>query len=561
MQFTSNSAAGTPPTTSKRLFFGANLQGRRGTPFAVALYALRKWNAVEPVRGLAMQQLGTLGGPRLRGKPAPGLGTATASGTAAAAHPNPKSSLWRTAFRLGTTEPALLTLSRQLLGPAAAVATLASCMWAAHLRISDQFWALAIIVFLVSQKVLTIPELRPAARGQVDLQPTVPRLLLEWICIAAVLLFLLVALHLTQLLGTRTLTLWLLLTPAALVVSRSLAFQLARRWQPARGSGSRHIIIGATEAGLELARRVQQRSFGGQFLGFADFRDPLRLPSIAPEQWIGACAGVADFVNRNAVESIYIALPISSEPRIANLVQQLRDTTASIYLVPANIFDFQLVQPRCVEIHGIPALAVCDSPHRGLSGVGKRIFDVALAAVAFTLLSPLLLLIALAVRLSSPGPALFKQRRYGLNGEEILVYKFRSMRVCEDGATVRQATRDDARTTRLGRLLRRFSLDELPQILNVLTGQMSFVGPRPHAVAHNEQYRKLIGGYMIRHKVRPGITGWAQVNGLRGETRTPEDMRRRIEYDIDYLNNWSLWLDVRILARTAVVLLRDKHAY
>lgn len=503
-----------------------------------------------------MQQLDTLGTRPLSGKTSPALGAA-----AAGAHLNPKSSLWRTAFRLGTTEPALLTLSKHLLGPGAAVGSLALCQWASHVRLSGQFWALAIIVFLVSEKVLTTPQLRPAPRGRSELHPTLPRLLLEWTCIAVVLLFLLTALHLTPVVGTHTLTLWLLLAPAALIVCRVMAFQLARHWQPAGASGGRHVIIGATEAGLELARRLQERSHGGKFLGFADFRDPLRLPAIAPEQWIGACGQVADFVNRNAVEAIYIALPISSEPRIANLVQQLRDTTASIYLVPANIFDFQLVQPSCVEIHGIPALAVCDSPHRGLSGLGKRIFDVTLAIVALVVLSPLLLSIALAVRLSSPGPVLFRQRRYGLNGEEIVVYKFRSMSVCEDGPSVTQAKRDDARTTRLGRLLRRFSLDELPQILNVLSGHMSLVGPRPHAIAHNEQYRKLISGYMIRHKVRPGITGWAQIHGLRGETHTPDDMRRRIEYDLEYLNNWSLWLDVRILVRTVGLLLRDKHAY
>ena len=135
------------------------------------------------------------------------------------------------------------------------------------------------------------------------------------------------------------------------------------------------------------------------------------------------------------------------------------------------------------------------------------------------------------------------------------------MTVCEDGAVVTQATLDDRRITPLGRFLRRSSLDELPQILNVLAGQMSFVGPRPHAIAHNEQYRKLISGYMIRHKVRPGITGWAQVNGLRGETDTVEKMRQRIEYDIDYMNNWSLWLDLRILARTALLVFRDDRAY
>ena len=168
-----------------------------------------------------------------------------------------------------------------------------------------------------------------------------------------------------------------------------------------------------------------------------------------------------------------------------------------------------------------------------------------------------MLLIALAVKLDSKGPVLFKQRRYGLHGEEILVYKFRTMTVCEDGCVVEQATKQDRRITRLGAFLRRMSLDELPQILNVLEGKMSFVGPRPHAVAHNEAYRKLINGYMIRHKVRPGITGWAQVHGWRGRT----SLRKRVQYDLDYLKNWSLWLDVRIIARTALIVLRDRNAY
>jgi putative colanic acid biosynthesis UDP-glucose lipid carrier transferase len=177
------------------------------------------------------------------------------------------------------------------------------------------------------------------------------------------------------------------------------------------------------------------------------------------------------------------------------------------------------------------------------------------------LLWPALLGVAAAIKASSPGPALFKQRRYGLNGEEILVYKFRSMTVCEDGPVVAQASRHDSRVTRVGSFLRRSSMDELPQILNVLEGKMSFVGPRPHAVAHNEEYRKLINGYMIRHKVKPGITGWAQVNGLRGETSTVEKMQRRVQYDIDYLKNWSLGLDLKIIVRTALVVLFHRNAY
>jgi putative colanic acid biosynthesis UDP-glucose lipid carrier transferase len=241
-------------------------------------------------------------------------------------------------------------------------------------------------------------------------------------------------------------------------------------------------------------------------------------------------------------------------------LHELRDTTASVYFVP-DIFAFDLVQARCMEINGMPAVSVCETPLHGTSGIWKRAVDIVLAIAALALLWPAMLLAAIAIKQSSPGPVLFKQRRYGLNGEEILVYKFRSMTVCEDGPVITQATKTDSRVTRVGAFLRRTSLDELPQIFNVLEGKMSFVGPRPHAVAHNEEYRKLISGYMIRHKVRPGITGWAQVNGLRGETSSFEKMHERVQYDLDYLKNWSLSLDMLIIFRTAMTVLRDRNAY
>jgi putative colanic acid biosynthesis UDP-glucose lipid carrier transferase len=175
--------------------------------------------------------------------------------------------------------------------------------------------------------------------------------------------------------------------------------------------------------------------------------------------------------------------------------------------------------------------------------------------------APLMLLIALAVKMDSPGPVFFRQRRYGLDGRQITVYKFRTMTVLEDGSEVRQATKGDQRITRVGRILRRTSMDELPQFINVLQGRMSVVGPRPHAVAHNEIYRKLIDGYMVRHKVKPGVTGWAQVNGFRGETETVEKMQQRIEYDLAYLRNWSLRLDLMIILKTILVLFGDRKAY
>ena len=209
----------------------------------------------------------------------------------------------------------------------------------------------------------------------------------------------------------------------------------------------------------------------------------------------------------------------------------------------------------------MPLISVCDTPFRGANGMVKRASDILLSLLILALVAPLLLLLAVAVKLGSKGPVIFKQRRYGLDGKEILVYKFRSMKVTEDGSDIRQAVEGDPRITALGAVMRRTSLDELPQFINVLQGRMSVVGPRPHAVAHNELYRKLIKGYMVRHKVRPGITGWAQVNGFRGETNTLDKMRGRIELDLDYLRNWSLQLDLRIFARTIRLVLKDGNAH
>jgi putative colanic acid biosynthesis UDP-glucose lipid carrier transferase len=226
-----------------------------------------------------------------------------------------------------------------------------------------------------------------------------------------------------------------------------------------------------------------------------------------------------------------------------------------------NLFVFELVQARFDVIGGMPVVAVCESPFFGASSIAKRLFDIIAAAFLVLLSAPLLLCIAAAVRLSSPGPILFKQRRYGLDGREILVCKFRSMSVTEDGRThYEQVTRGDCRVTPFGAWLRRMSLDELPQLFNVLAGSLSMVGPRPHAIAVNEQYRKLIPGYMLRHKIKPGITGWAQINGYRGGDDL-ESMRKRVEFDIDYLRNWSLALDLSIIFRTAIIVWKDRSAY
>src|ERR1700730_8173088 len=464
------------------------------------------------------------------------------------------------AVRFGSLEPVHVILAKQGILPLTVVLVLVACMVACGQALSLQFCALGLVTFLITAQIFSPLDL--GSRQSANAWKVVPRMMLEWSCVVAVLVFLSTVFKLTQLFPREIIGSWFLLTPVALLLVDSLRSPIAKWLTSDRGAIQRYIIIGANDVGGELARRIQQSHAGEKFFGFLDYRGADRAVPELNQMVVGNCSAsdFADFVRTHSISRVYLALPISTTPRIEELLRELRDTTASVYFVP-NIFAFDLVQARCVEINGMPAFSICDSPLQGMNGFWKRAFDVVLASIALVFTSPILLAVALAIKQSSPGPIVFKQRRYGLNGEEILIYKFRSMTVCEDGPVVAQATEKDSRVTRLGALLRRTSLDELPQIFNVIEGQMTFVGPRPHAVAHNEEYRKLINGYMIRHKVRPGITGWAQVNGLRGETSTVDKMHRRIQYDIDYLKNWSLWLDLRILARTALTLVNDRNAY
>jgi putative colanic acid biosynthesis UDP-glucose lipid carrier transferase len=294
--------------------------------------------------------------------------------------------------------------------------------------------------------------------------------------------------------------------------------------------------------------------------GFFDDRSAERLGLSGRTRLLGTLPELVAHVKKQRIDVVFVALPVRHIRRVIQLLDELRDTTASVYYVP-DIFAIDLIQARSGELFGIPVVALCETPFYGYRGVIKRIIDIALATTILIIAAPLLCVLAALVKTSSPGPIIFKQRRYGLDGREIIVYKFRSMTVLEDGERIVQASKQDARITPVGRFMRRYSLDELPQLVNVLQGHMSLVGPRPHAVAHNEEYRKLIKGYMIRHKVPPGITGLAQVNGCRGETARVEDMQARVDYDLEYLRRWSPLLDLKILVMTAIRLLRDEKAY
>jgi putative colanic acid biosynthesis UDP-glucose lipid carrier transferase len=465
------------------------------------------------------------------------------------------SSVGQKTVTLGTIEPPIHALLKDWSKPAVVALALLICVLFFPAAAQPAELGLAIAAVLLSHQIFSPLQLLSATAPPTKLRLT--RLLIEWGVVVALLLFFGLTLRLNRVFPREVLLSWFALTPVMLLVGDLVSARLAARGRSAR---QRYIIIGANEVGVELKRRVSHSIGMGQFMGFFDFRSLERLPQDARSQIAGRCKEVADFVRSNAVNAIYITLPMNKAPRIEEMLREFRDTTASIYFVP-DIFAYDLVQARCVEINGIPMLSICDTPFHGMQAVRKRAIDMALSLLGLLLSWPLMIAAAAAVKLSSPGPILFKQRRYGLNGDEILVYKFRSMRVCEDGSVVVQAKKDDERTTAVGRFLRRTSLDELPQLFNVLKGNMSFVGPRPHAVAHNETYRKLISGYMIRHKIRPGMTGWAQVHGLRGETNTVEQMRLRVQYDLDYLRHWSLWLDFVILFKTAVIVVRGRNAY
>jgi putative colanic acid biosynthesis UDP-glucose lipid carrier transferase len=395
---------------------------------------------------------------------------------------------------------------------------------------------------------------------QLRIRHVVREVFLNWLASASLLLFFGWATSLYRIFPGEVLLGLLWLTPLLQLSGHLLLRQVMPLVLRAGGPARRGVIVGCNGLGKHLAAQIAAHPMLGIKLdGYFDDREVERL-DIAPEQLKGRLADVADYARKQGVDVIYLALPMATQPRILSLLDSLRDTTASVYFVP-DVFVTDLIQARMDAVGRVPVMVVRDTPFAGLNGIVKRCSDIVISLLILILISPILLLVALLVKLDSPGSVIFKQRRYGLDGKEIIVYKFRSMSVCEDGPLVAQACRGDTRVTRAGAFLRKTSLDELPQFFNVLQGRMSIVGPRPHAVAHNETYRKLIKGYMVRHKVKPGITGWAQVNGYRGETQTLDKMEGRVDHDLEYLRNWSLKLDLYIIFRTVTLVFKDAGAY
>ena len=354
---------------------------------------------------------------------------------------------------------------------------------------------------------------------------------------------------------------WMVVTPILQWLAVWIGKLTTQRLSARPSARRTAVVVGGGPLGVKVAKALAQSAdYGVDFVGYFDDRTDDRLHQEASAQRLGGLKDVATYATDHSVREVYITLPLGSQPRIVELLEQVQGTTASLFFVP-DVFGISIIQGRLQDMNGVPVVGICETPFTGTNELVKRISDIVLATLILLLISPVLIAIAIGVKLSSPGPVIFRQRRNGLDGDEIVVYKFRSMLSQDNGPVVRQATKIDPRVTRFGAFIRRTSLDELPQFVNVLQGRMSIVGPRPHAVAHNEEYRQLIKAYMVRHKVKPGITGWAQVNGHRGETDTIEKMQARVEYDLEYLRNWSLGLDLQIIVRTIRLVFFDRHAY
>ncbi|HBT0104149.1 TPA: undecaprenyl-phosphate glucose phosphotransferase [Klebsiella pneumoniae] len=356
----------------------------------------------------------------------------------------------------------------------------------------------------------------------------------------------------------RTFIFWYLAVCAGFVVTRSLIRALAGFFRRIGYNKRRVAFAGSLPAGISLLETFRKQPW----LGF-------EVKGIYEDSFSGTydlelyAGKISDLINearKGTIDRIYIAMHMRDEVAIKNMVSQLTDTTCSVLYIP-DVFTFNILQSRTEEINGVPVVPLFDSPLNGINMVFKRLEDIIVSSLILILISPILLVIATAVKTTSKGPVIFRQVRYGMDGKPIKVWKFRSMTVMENDDKVIQATKNDIRVTKVGKFLRSTSLDELPQFFNVLFGQMSVVGPRPHAVSHNEQYRSLIQGYMLRHKVKPGITGLAQINGWRGETDTLEKMEKRIEYDLLYIRGWSIWLDLKIIFLTVFKGFINKSAY
>jgi undecaprenyl-phosphate galactose phosphotransferase/putative colanic acid biosynthesis UDP-glucose lipid carrier transferase len=351
--------------------------------------------------------------------------------------------------------------------------------------------------------------------------------------------------------------LFLVATPILLILSRVLYSSLLSRALSRGTLRNRRIVLVAERDELSRSEALSNIARAGY--------DISEVVTFGPEAGRGGALGkigdkVIAIAKRQPVDSIVLLANWASSRTIEEICIPLRVLPLPVHLLPDHNVE-RLSRHGSAMLGGLTSAYMQRAPLSGGERLAKRAFDVFAAACGLLVLSPLLAMVALLIRVDSPGPVFFWQTRNGFNDRPFRIAKFRSMHVAEDGLKIRQATVNDARVTRVGRFLRKASIDELPQLWNVLRGDMSIVGPRPHAAAHNAEYQSLIGSYAFRHHVKPGLTGWAQVHGCRGETNTLEKMQRRVDYDLYYINHWSLWLDLRIILSTVRLMIRDPAAF
>jgi len=387
-------------------------------------------------------------------------------------------------------------------------------------------------------------------------------IILAWCSVAIIMIVILFGLKLSSEYSRLWLGWWMVSGLICLLFFRLCIYSFLQH-QRKRGRNYRKVIIvGAGDLGKRLLSQVIDSPWAGYKIE-ALFDDACKNEETLIQGYpiLGDINNIESYMSENKIDEVWIALPLRAEQRVKDLLYILRHQTVNIKLIP-DIFSFQLLNHSMTEIVGLPAVNLSDSPMGGKNQLIKALEDYILALLILFLISPLLLLISIAIKVTSVGPILFKQKRHGWDGKIINVYKFRTMKVhSESNGVITQACKGDARITKLGVFLRRTSLDELPQFFNVLQGRMSIVGPRPHAIQHNELYKDQVNQYMQRHMVKPGITGWAQINGLRGETNTLNEMKGRVEYDLYYIEHWSLFLDLKIIFLTIFKGFINKNAY
>ena len=379
-----------------------------------------------------------------------------------------------------------------------------------------------------------------------------------WVMVETTGVLISFSLHRSDLLSRLWLAYWAVATIVLLIVTKTLVYTILKGL---RREGFNHkavAIVGAAPYGKFLIEQMRIRPDAGfspvvvydEDAAIDPYQDPDAVEAIEGVPVEREFATMIQLVRGRAIKELWLALPISKEKTIHRFVMELRNDFVNIRFIP-DVRSLTLFSQPMVDLLGVPAINLAASPITDLRVLPKRVFDRLFAFGALTALAPLMLVIAVMVKLSSPGPVFFRQKRKGIDGNQFEIYKFRSMKLhAETAGKITQATRRDPRITAVGAFLRRTSLDELPQFINVLRGEMSVVGPRPHALEHDDIYKDLVKGYMHRYRIKPGITGWAQINGYRGETDRIEKMMGRVKLDLYYMQNWTFWLDIKIVVLT-----------